>query len=47
MTMTLESLRMELAGLEFVYGVETDRDVHEGKYHFGRGAVVQVLAQSV
>jgi hypothetical protein len=45
MTMTLADLRDELAGLEFVHAVETERDVVEGAGHTGVGAVVQVIAR--
>lgn len=41
--MTLESLEAELVGLNFEYAVELDRDVVEGKYHTGTGAVVQLI----
>ena len=41
---SLAQLREELQGLEFEHAVELDRDVTEGKYHTGRGAVVQVVA---
>ena len=44
LTMTLDILRNELAGLDFIHAEEFDRDVIEGKYHTGKGAVVQVLA---
>ena len=40
----LESLLRELAGLRFDHAEELERDVIEGEFHFGRGAVVQVLA---
>jgi SAM-dependent methyltransferase len=43
--MTLESLEQELAGLEIIHGEELVREVIEGKYHTGKGAVVQVLAR--
>jgi SAM-dependent methyltransferase len=43
LTMDLESLHRELPGLDLVHAVETERDVHEGRYHFGRGAVVQII----
>ena len=43
--MDLESLSAELEGLEFVYAKELIRDVHEGSYHDGPGAVVQLLAK--
>jgi 2-polyprenyl-3-methyl-5-hydroxy-6-metoxy-1,4-benzoquinol methylase len=42
--MSLEVLRDELSGLDFVYAVETVRDVREGSLHTGEGAVVQVVA---
>ena len=44
MMMTLEALREELIGLELVHAVEIDREVHEGAFHGGMSAVVQVLA---
>lgn len=44
LTMTLEGLREELPGLDFVIGRELEREVHEGKYHEGLSSVVQVLA---
>jgi SAM-dependent methyltransferase len=43
--MTLAALREELAGLELAHAVECERDVIEGTYHTGRGAVVQILAR--
>lgn len=43
--MNLVDLRQELAPLVFLHGVERVRDVHEGTYHQGQSAVVQVLAQ--
>lgn len=42
--MTLNGLRSELRGLEFVHGIECEREVVEGRLHTGKGAVVQVLA---
>ena len=45
LTMTLAQLREELAGLDFLIGRELEREVVEGRYHTGRGAVVQVLAR--
>jgi len=47
MCMTLEGLRVELAGLEEEHGAETERAVVEGKYHMDGGAgsaVVQFVA---
>lgn len=41
--MTLTGLEEELKGLNFDYGVELDRDVVEGKFHTGKGAVVQII----
>ena len=43
--MTLDSLREELSGLEFIVAREIERDVTEGSFHQGRGAVVQILAR--
>ena len=45
LTMTLDGLREELAGLDFVHGEELDREVVEGAGHTGVGAVVQVIAR--
>jgi hypothetical protein len=41
--MTLEGLRNELAGLDLVLARECVREVHEGRYHTGEAAVVQVV----
>lgn len=43
--MTAEALRHELVGLEIVHLAERERDVHEGPWHNGRSAVVQLLAR--
>lgn len=43
--MTLTELREELAGLHFEQAREIERDVHEGRLHTGRGAVVQLIAR--
>lgn len=43
--MNLAELRAELAPLVIEHGLELERDIHEGLYHHGRGAVVQVLAR--
>ncbi|WJW76025.1 methyltransferase domain-containing protein [Thiohalobacter sp. IOR34] len=45
LTMTLDELRRELEGLEFLHAAELEREVIEGRYHTGRGAVVQLLAR--
>jgi len=42
---SLASLREELGGLSEVVGRELDRDVVEGLFHTGLGAVVQYLAR--
>jgi hypothetical protein len=42
--MTLNALREELDGLIFRHAVELERDVIEGRFHTGKGAVVQVVA---
>ncbi len=43
--MRLADLKTELDGLTFEIGHEIERDVIEGRFHGGRGAVVQVLAR--
>ena len=45
LTMTLDGLRDELAGLELLHGEELEREVVEGHGHNGTGAVVQVIAR--
>lgn len=45
MMMTTATLREEFGGLEFLHLEELDREVHEGKYHHGMAAVVQLLAR--
>ena len=42
---TLAELRELLPGLDLEIGRETVREVHEGPYHHGPGAVVQVVAR--
>jgi SAM-dependent methyltransferase len=42
--MSLDALQLELAGLRFEHAVECERTIHEGRFHAGLGAVVQVLA---
>jgi SAM-dependent methyltransferase len=44
---TTESLSLELAGLKFERLTELERDVIEGIYHTGLGAVVQAIATKV
>jgi SAM-dependent methyltransferase len=43
--MTLAELREELGALSLWHAEELVRDVHEGDYHKGRSAVVQVIAR--
>jgi len=43
--LTLDAVRGELAGLEFLHAVELEREVHEGTLHNGPSAVVQVIAR--
>lgn len=43
LTMGLDDLRSELVGLDLVHAQELEREVHEGRYHFGRASVVQVI----
>jgi len=42
---TLAALREELAGLDLEIARELDREVREGRFHDGMGAVVQVLGR--
>lgn len=42
---SLDDLRRELAGLEFLHAVELEREVREGAYHTGPAAVVQLVAR--
>lgn len=41
---TKESLLLELEGLKFIHLIELERNVVEGIYHKGLGAVVQAIA---
>ncbi|MDX2059459.1 MAG: methyltransferase domain-containing protein [Gemmatimonadales bacterium] len=43
--MTRADLVAELRGLDFLVARELERDLHEGRYHVGKSAVVQILAQ--
>ncbi|MFV9614483.1 MAG: SAM-dependent methyltransferase [Gammaproteobacteria bacterium] len=45
MMMDTHSLVSELTGLEFLHLQECVREIHEGEFHNGTGAVVQVLAK--
>lgn len=45
MLMTRDLLRTELAGLQVEIAQELDREIHEGKGHNGRSAVVQFVAR--
>lgn len=42
--MSLDELKIELEGLNFVIGQEVEREISEGKYHQGSSAVVQLVA---
>ncbi len=42
--MSLDALRRELDGLDFIEARETEREIVEGRLHSGVGAVVQVVA---
>jgi SAM-dependent methyltransferase len=44
MLYSLDELRVDLAGLELAVAVEREREIHEGAFHGGMSAVVQVLA---
>lgn len=39
------TLQVELAGLELLHLTECERDIHEGAFHNGVGAVVQLVAR--
>lgn len=43
--MSLDALKDELAGLEFLRARELEREVREGTYHTGLASVVQLLAR--
>ena len=45
MMMDSASLTEELQGLEFLHLQEITRDIHEGEFHHGTGAVVQMIAR--
>ena len=45
--MTLNDLRNELSGLDFLVACEIEREVQEGKGHFGQSAVVQVVCKKL
>ena len=47
MMMDMKSLSSELIGLEFLHFQECVREIHEGEFHNGTGAVVQVLAKKL
>jgi 2-polyprenyl-3-methyl-5-hydroxy-6-metoxy-1,4-benzoquinol methylase len=44
MMMDLNILSEELEGLDFIHALETERPIHEGQFHTGRGSVVQLVA---
>lgn len=43
--MDMETLRAELTGLEFLHLQACEREIHEGEFHNGLGAVVQLVAR--
>lgn len=43
MLMDLEELKRELQALDLNHAIETERDIREGSYHLGTGAVVQII----
>jgi SAM-dependent methyltransferase len=43
--MTLAELRDELPGLELEVARELEREIHEGRFHDGRGHVAQIVAR--
>ncbi|MBD5779610.1 class I SAM-dependent methyltransferase [Pelagicoccus sp. NFK12] len=42
--LSLDDLRQDLDGLNFVLARETERDIREGQLHTGIGSIVQVVA---
>lgn len=42
---SLEELEEELEGLELLVARETEREVHEGRMHTGKGSVVQLVGR--
>jgi SAM-dependent methyltransferase len=42
---TLADLEADLSGFELQHAAELVREVHEGRYHNGRSAVVQIIAR--
>lgn len=44
MLMSLEELKQELYGLDFIHAIQTEREVHEGSKHTGLASVIQILA---
>jgi SAM-dependent methyltransferase len=47
MMMTLRNLEQELDGLEWLHAKELVREVHEGEFHHGDGAVVQLIGRKL
>ena len=45
MLMSLDDLKRELAGLEFIHAVHMEREVREGSGHTGLASVIQLLAK--
>jgi SAM-dependent methyltransferase len=45
MLMSLDELKQELAGLEFIYAARVERDVEEGRGHTGLASVVQIFGR--
>lgn len=45
MCVTLDELREDFDGLELLVAREVERDIREGTFHTGRGAVVQAVAR--
>lgn len=42
----LEQLRVDLEGLDFEYEWSGTREIHEGRYHQGTSATVQIIARA-
>lgn len=41
--MDLETARQELQPLKLRHSIETERNINEGRYHNGKGAVIQII----
>lgn len=47
MLMSLDDIKRELAGLDFIHSVQVEREVREGNRHTGLASVVQLLGRKI